>query len=91
MACRGHVSSPEIEPACACLDSPHPSPRRLQPSSIVTDEDCAACDFNKPGKTCLRQMEWVWRGEAFSGAAVRGGRACVRLGARRARNPMCNS
>ncbi|KAL4450230.1 hypothetical protein ABPG77_010899 [Micractinium sp. CCAP 211/92] len=39
---------------------------RLQPSSIVTDEDCAACDFNRPGKTCLRQMEWVWRGETFS-------------------------
>lgn len=32
---------------------------RLQPSAIVVDEDCAACDFNKPGKTCLRQMEWV--------------------------------
>lgn len=32
---------------------------RLQPSAIVTDEDCAACDFNRPGKTCLRQMEWV--------------------------------
>lgn len=39
---------------------------RLQPSSIVGDEDCAACDFNKPGKTCLRQMEWVWRGETFA-------------------------
>lgn len=35
---------------------------RLQPSAIVTDEDCAACDFNVPGKTCLRRMEWVWRG-----------------------------
>ncbi len=32
---------------------------RLQPAAIVTDEDCAACDFNRPGKTCLRQMEWV--------------------------------
>lgn len=32
---------------------------RLQPSAIVEDEDCAACDFNRPGKTCLRQMEWV--------------------------------
>lgn len=32
---------------------------RLQPSAIVTDEDCAACDFNKPGRTCLRPMEWV--------------------------------
>ncbi len=38
---------------CAC---------RLQPSAIVTDEDCAACDFNKPGKTCLRKMTWEWRG-----------------------------
>uniref|UniRef100_A0A1D2A3C0 DNA polymerase epsilon catalytic subunit n=1 Tax=Auxenochlorella protothecoides TaxID=3075 RepID=A0A1D2A3C0_AUXPR len=39
---------------------------RLQPSAITTDERCAACDFNKPGKTCLRPMEWVWRGETFS-------------------------
>jgi hypothetical protein len=36
---------------------------RLQPSAIVVDEDCAACDFNKPGKTCLRQMEWVSAGQ----------------------------
>ena len=41
---------------CAC---------RLQPSAIVTDEDCAACDFNKPGKTCLRKMTWEWRGTDF--------------------------
>jgi DNA polymerase epsilon subunit 1 len=39
---------------------------RLQPSAIVTDEDCAACVFNAPGKTCLRKMEWVWRGETYS-------------------------
>ncbi|KAG1663133.1 hypothetical protein FOA52_000655 [Chlamydomonas sp. UWO 241] len=39
---------------------------RLQPSAIVEDEDCAACDFNRPGKTCLRQMEWIWRGEHFA-------------------------
>lgn len=39
---------------------------RLQPPAIVTDEDCAACDFNKPGKTCLRPMTWVWRGEHYS-------------------------
>ena len=32
---------------------------RLQPSAVVTDEHCAACDFNRPGKTCLRPMEWV--------------------------------
>jgi DNA polymerase epsilon subunit 1 len=35
----------------------------------VTDEDCAACEFNHPGKTCLRPMEWVWRGETFSATA----------------------
>ncbi|KXZ56813.1 hypothetical protein GPECTOR_1g732 [Gonium pectorale] len=39
---------------------------RLQPSAIVNEEDCAACDFNAPGKTCLRQMEWVWRGEHYA-------------------------
>lgn len=39
---------------------------RLQPSAIVTDEDCAACVYNAPGKTCLRKMEWVWRGETYS-------------------------
>ncbi|GLI69097.1 hypothetical protein VaNZ11_013643, partial [Volvox africanus] len=39
---------------------------RLQPSAIVTEEDCAACDFNAPNKTCLRQMEWEWRGEHYT-------------------------
>ncbi|KAK7271283.1 hypothetical protein RJT34_27054 [Clitoria ternatea] len=38
---------------------------RLQPPSIVTDEVCTACDFDRPGKTCLRKLEWVWRGETF--------------------------
>ncbi|KAK4760568.1 hypothetical protein SAY87_005461 [Trapa incisa] len=38
---------------------------RLQPPSIVTDEICTACDFNRPGKNCLRKLEWVWRGETF--------------------------
>ncbi|KAK9798895.1 hypothetical protein WJX73_003389 [Symbiochloris irregularis] len=42
---------------------------RLQPSAVVTDEDCAACDFNRPGKTCLRPMQWVWRGETFAASA----------------------
>ena len=41
-------------------------PGRLQPSAIVTEERCAACDFNRPGKTCLRKMDWVWRGETFA-------------------------
>ncbi|KAK9830879.1 hypothetical protein WJX81_001263 [Elliptochloris bilobata] len=43
---------------------------RLQPSAIVTDEDCAACAFNRPGKTCLRPMAWTWRGESFSATAA---------------------
>ncbi|KAL0812788.1 hypothetical protein Bca101_069231 [Brassica carinata] len=38
---------------------------RLQPPSIVTNEICTACDFNRPGKTCLRKLEWVWRGVTF--------------------------
>ena len=40
---------------------------RLQPCSTVTDEDCAACDFNTPDKRCLREMEWTWRGETYAG------------------------
>ncbi|XP_068664091.1 DNA polymerase epsilon catalytic subunit A-like isoform X2 [Aristolochia californica] len=39
---------------------------RLQPPSIVTDDVCTACDFNRPGKTCLRKLEWVWRGETYT-------------------------
>ncbi|XP_062219147.1 DNA polymerase epsilon catalytic subunit A-like [Phragmites australis] len=38
---------------------------RLQPPSIVTDVDCTACDFNRPGKNCLRKLEWVWRGATY--------------------------
>ncbi|CAD7699674.1 unnamed protein product [Ostreobium quekettii] len=38
---------------------------RLQPTAVVTDHDCAACCFNKPNKTCLRKMEWKWRGEPY--------------------------
>lgn len=36
---------------------------RLQPDSMVSESDCAACDFNRPGKTCDRRMPWAWRGE----------------------------
>lgn len=36
---------------------------RLQPSAMVTEQDCAACDFNKPDALCKRKMEWLWRGE----------------------------
>ncbi|XP_077483057.1 DNA polymerase epsilon catalytic subunit 1 isoform X2 [Amblyomma americanum] len=36
---------------------------RLQPSAMVDEADCAACDFNKPGATCRRSMPWTWRGQ----------------------------
>ncbi|CAH2294918.1 DNA polymerase epsilon catalytic subunit A [Pelobates cultripes] len=36
---------------------------RLQPSAMVDEATCAACDFNKPGATCQRKMTWQWRGE----------------------------
>nr|XP_009858713.1 DNA polymerase epsilon catalytic subunit A-like [Ciona intestinalis] len=36
---------------------------RLQPSAMVNETTCAACDFNKPGSTCQRTMNWMWRGE----------------------------
>lgn len=36
---------------------------RLQPDSMIDESDCAACDFNRPGKNCDRRMPWSWRGE----------------------------
>ncbi|KAJ4448291.1 hypothetical protein ANN_10305 [Periplaneta americana] len=36
---------------------------RLQPSAMVDETICAACDFNRPGATCQRSMAWMWRGE----------------------------
>ncbi|KAG9780780.1 DUF1744-domain-containing protein, partial [Aureobasidium melanogenum] len=36
---------------------------RLQPDSMKAESDCAACDFNRPGKTCDRRLPWSWRGE----------------------------
>ncbi|GAA5932437.1 hypothetical protein JCM1841_000581 [Sporobolomyces salmonicolor] len=41
---------------------------RLQPDSVVTEADCAACDYNRPGKQCQRRMKWAWRGEYFPAA-----------------------
>ena len=38
---------------------------RLQPSAIVHEADCAACDFNVPGARCQRSMKWMWRGETM--------------------------
>ena len=36
---------------------------RLQPSAIVDEATCAACDFNKPESHCQRKMNWSWRGD----------------------------
>ncbi|OJJ60688.1 hypothetical protein ASPSYDRAFT_173502 [Aspergillus sydowii CBS 593.65] len=36
---------------------------RLQPDSLIQESNCAACDFNRPGKTCDRRLPWAWRGE----------------------------
>lgn len=38
---------------------------RLQPSAMVDEATCAACDFNKPGARCRRIMPWTWRGECM--------------------------
>ncbi|KAK9452621.1 hypothetical protein V1511DRAFT_507411 [Dipodascopsis uninucleata] len=38
---------------------------RLQPDSMISEGDCATCDFNKPGKTCDRRLPWMWRGEFY--------------------------
>lgn len=36
---------------------------RLQPSAMVNTSICAVCDYNKPGATCQRHMDWMWRGD----------------------------
>eukprot|EP01039_Chlorochromonas_danica_P000441 gene441-475_t len=36
---------------------------RLQPSSMVTTADCAACKYNQSSNHCKRPMTWTWRGE----------------------------
>ncbi|VBB29888.1 unnamed protein product [Acanthocheilonema viteae] len=36
---------------------------RLQPSAVVTNEDCIACVYNSPDAKCRRTMQWEWRGE----------------------------
>ena len=38
---------------------------RLQPDAMVTDTDCAQCDFNDPVNNCKRKMTWTWRGEMY--------------------------
>ncbi|AOW05990.1 YALI0E26367p [Yarrowia lipolytica CLIB122] len=34
---------------------------RLQPDSMVDEKDCAVCDYNRPDKTCARELEWARR------------------------------
>lgn len=36
---------------------------RLQPSAMVSANDCAACDFNRAENQCKRHMTWAWRGD----------------------------
>eukprot|EP01038_Epipyxis_sp_PR26KG_P011543 gene11543-15462_t len=36
---------------------------RLQPSAMVSINDCASCDFNRAENMCKRNMTWTWRGE----------------------------
>ena len=36
---------------------------RLQPSAIVDDATCAACDYNRSKNNCKRRMKWIWRGD----------------------------
>lgn len=42
---------------------------RLQPYAMVDESICAACDYNKPGAVCQRNMEWMWRGEYLKATA----------------------
>lgn len=51
-----HVDVASMYPNIMCSN-------RLQPDSMKTEKDCAACDFNRPGKNCDRRMTWAWRGD----------------------------
>ncbi|KAF7989243.1 hypothetical protein HCN44_007840 [Aphidius gifuensis] len=39
---------------------------RLQPSAMVDETVCAACDFNTSNAKCKRTMSWQWRGDYLS-------------------------
>ena len=40
---------------------------RLQPSAVVSKDDCATCTFNKDAESnqCQRRMAWKWRGDLY--------------------------
>lgn len=61
-----------LTPNCSLLSPP-------QPSAMVDEATCAACDFNKPGANCQRKMAWQWRGE-FSECLPRWGRLSRKQG-----------
>uniref|UniRef100_A0A158Q8A2 DNA polymerase epsilon catalytic subunit n=1 Tax=Elaeophora elaphi TaxID=1147741 RepID=A0A158Q8A2_9BILA len=48
---------------------------RLQPSAVVTNEDCIACVYNTPDAKCQRTMRWEWRGEIMP--ASKGEYECI--------------
>lgn len=55
--------------ATGCTGAMYPNiilMNRLQPSAIVNEAACAACDFNGPGARCQRTMSWMRRGEVMS-------------------------
>ena len=38
---------------------------KLQPVSMVNDQICAGCIYNKEDSQCKKYMKWNWRGELF--------------------------
>ncbi|UZJ54409.1 hypothetical protein CBS101457_003729 [Exobasidium rhododendri] len=60
----------QIEPLIYHLDVAAMYPNimlsnRLQPDAVVEEAACATCDYNRPGMTCNKKMQWSWRGEYF--------------------------
>jgi DNA polymerase epsilon subunit 1 len=52
---------------------------RLQPSAVVDDATCAACDYNRPGMQCQRNMKWTWRGDVIPAHRSEYNMICARL------------
>ena len=38
---------------------------RLQPCAVVTEDTCAACDYNRDSNKCKRRLNWTWRGDWY--------------------------
>ena len=39
---------------------------RLQPTSIVNEQICAGCLYNKEENNCKRKLDWQWRAELYT-------------------------